>query len=163
MSEIDEFQIWTSAAIEYVYRFYHLKSGETAELVVPHERLTQKEKKKFLKSRSWLDKDIPLREPDVRLVIESNGKKKVVTDENLVYLFVSLGARRFLMKHNESEFRRLLEIHRRLDVQIHVDSRNVMKDAIAVEIRRLAEAEKAFVKWFVGHRFPIPVREVPAS
>lgn len=160
MSEINEFQIWTSVIIEYIYRFYHLQSGETAELVVPHERLTQEEKKIFLKNKSWLDKDAPLREPDVRLVIVSNGKKKVVTDETLAELFVKLGAKRFLMKHNESEFRRLLEIQHRLDEQIRADSKNVMKDAIAAEFRSLAEAEKAFVRWFIEHRFRVPVRSI---
>ncbi len=159
MSEIDEFQIWTSAIIEYVYRFYHLQSGETAELVVPHERLTQEEKKKFLSNKSWLDKDTPLHEPDVRLTVVSSGKKKVVTDETLVDLFVKLRARRFLMKHNESEFQRLLEIQHRLNVQIHADSRNAMKDAIATEFRSLAESERAFVRWFAENRFPVPVRQ----
>jgi hypothetical protein len=93
-------------------------------------------------------------------MIVSNGKKKAVTDETLVDLFVKLGSRRFLMKHNESEFRRLLEIKHRLDVQIGADSRSVMKDAIAAEFRSISDTEKAFLRWFVEHRFPVPVRKV---
>jgi hypothetical protein len=157
MSEIGEFQIWTSVTIEYVYRFFHLQSGETAELVIPHQHITKEEKKRFLENKSWLDKDIPLREPDVRLTIVSNGRKKVVTDESLVDLFLKMGAKQFLARHNEGEFRRLLEIQHRLEMQIRADPRNVMKDAIAAESRSLAKAERAFVRWFTEHHFPVPV------